>query len=397
MAVTIPAALFLVNAVYLPRAKQGLVRRALAALHEPGVYAVAGVTAAVIGTKLFTHNPLSDDPRYAGRSFKNALDAMRAFHEFLLYRDHPLPVIGLLIMWAIMATLAFAIQSRPMKFGLCFLVVSLIPVCLIEPRGGYMLYVPLIGWALCTSSLFVNLQAPLHRIMSDRSVKSLGMAMAAVAVAFIIWIHGTRNQHLFSDIHHEQDATRRVIDDIKNLHPQLRPTSYLLIVNDSVEPGRKLLFLMRLAYGDPTLLLDRTEMMSLSPAKAEMTLYDYIFADIDGHMREISAFSHGTDVSGESPVRVQFVPPRVRPGATYSVVIPSYAGSKIDVSVRVTRHDRKDSAYIAVVPGWCTLSSQGVARLDVPPGLSDVAISIRRIRTGEGVWALAEGEIEVGR
>ena len=35
-----------------------------------------------------------------------------------------------------------------MKFGLGFFVLSLLPVCLIGRLAGYMLYIPLLGWAL---------------------------------------------------------------------------------------------------------------------------------------------------------------------------------------------------------------------------------------------------------
>jgi hypothetical protein len=56
-----------------------------------------------------------------------------------------------------MLALAHALRSRPMKFGFWFLLISLMPVCIIPIfRNGFMLYIPMIGWALYWGALWTR-------------------------------------------------------------------------------------------------------------------------------------------------------------------------------------------------------------------------------------------------
>ena len=75
-----------------------------------------------------------------------------------------------------MAALALAFRLRPMKFGLCLMVTTLAPVCAIGPRGGYMLYLPLMGWALYLGSFFA---AGCDRLTRLAAPARLGVARAS--------------------------------------------------------------------------------------------------------------------------------------------------------------------------------------------------------------------------
>src|ERR1035441_1618184 len=90
---------------------------------------------------------------------------------------------------AAMGVAAIALRSRAMKFGLGFLVVSLAPICLISRRGGYELYIPLMGWALCAGTLLQVLGGGLVRGLPLRFHMPVKFAVFMVAAVAIIHTH----------------------------------------------------------------------------------------------------------------------------------------------------------------------------------------------------------------
>jgi hypothetical protein len=193
MAMTLPGALLLVELIYFPPESRSW-REAARFLWCQGRAALAAAALVVptIAVKVLTHNPLGDDPRYAAHSLRATLDTACAYQNFLLYGDlygGRLTAPGLLALWAAMAVAAVALRSRPMKFGLCFLIGSVLPVCLFDPRGGYVLYIPLIGWALYAGALFSRLLDGLVLLAPTRWGAAVKFATPAVSVALVRHVH----------------------------------------------------------------------------------------------------------------------------------------------------------------------------------------------------------------
>jgi hypothetical protein len=122
MAMTLPAALLLFELIYFPpqwRSWRDVARFAVGP--GRGALATALLTVPVIAAKLLTSNFLTNDPRYPVHSFRNVIDAARGYQSTLLYLDFnrgDVSTAELLLLWAVMAALALAFRSRPMKFGL---------------------------------------------------------------------------------------------------------------------------------------------------------------------------------------------------------------------------------------------------------------------------------------
>src|ERR1017187_8658969 len=91
--------------------------------------------------------------------------------------------------WAAMGVAAIALRSRSMKFGLGFLVVSMAPICLISRRAGYLLYIPLMGWALYAGTLLQLLCGGLVRGLPLRFHTPVKFAVSMVAALAIIHTH----------------------------------------------------------------------------------------------------------------------------------------------------------------------------------------------------------------
>ena len=193
MAMTLPAALLLLELMYFPPNSWSWRESARFAIQQGrGVLATTALVVPTIAVKVLTRNPLSDDPDYAAHSVRAMVEGMRAYQHFLLYgllSPDGLSTPGLVAIWAAMGVAAFALHSRAMKFGLGFLMVSLVPICLISRRGGYMLYIPLMGWALYAGTLLQLLCGGLVRGLPLRFHTPVKFAVSMVAALAIIHTH----------------------------------------------------------------------------------------------------------------------------------------------------------------------------------------------------------------
>jgi hypothetical protein len=284
MAMTLPAALLLIELVYFPPDSRSWPALARYAVRQGrGALVTAALVVPVSAVKVLTENPLTYDPTYSGHSLRGAIEGMRAYHNFLLYGDlyvFTFSTAQLFLLWAGMALAAVLLRSRPMKFGLCFLIVSLIPVCLIARRGGYMLYLPLMGWGLYVGSLFQKLSdAAIRAIrLPLRAGEAARIAIFATAAVWIVNVHAARLAGSAAAIRREQSDMRRLIDSLRRAHPQLPRGASLLLLDDPLPKGHEVLLFSILAYNDPTLKVDRVKMLDRPPGKDALLRYDHVLA-----------------------------------------------------------------------------------------------------------------------
>jgi hypothetical protein len=376
MAMTLPAALFLFELIYFPQGRRSW----------RGIAATTVLVVPAIAAKVLTHNPLGDDPHYAIRSAGSALDAMRGFLSALLYCDlYGGNAALLFLLCAAVAGVAFVVRSRPMAFGLGLLITSLSPVLVIGPRGGYMLYLPLVGWALVVGSTLIELGGRLRRRL--RLHARLGYVGIGAAAAIIAVAHARMSAPLVQRVQREQAETRRIVQQLRELRPRIDGDAFLLLRNDPLPSGWTLAFLTQLAYANPQAILERTNMIG-EPTPAEMSLYDHVFNDDGFQLREVGGGPRGT----QRQVAVEFLPPQVRVGGTYQVSVPELAGQTIDVAIRSVRK----AAYVHVVRKWCTLDGSGRAALKVGE-LAAQTIYVLRVRSQTSPWLPASGSITVVR
>jgi len=267
MAMTLPAALLLIEVFYFPR-KDWSWRVVLL---------TAALTIPTIAIKVLTKNPLSDDSRYHGHSVQATLEALRAYHHFLLYgmlSPDGFSMGALVTLWVLLGSAAIMMRSRPMKFGLCFLVVALMPVCIIAPRGGYMMYIPLFGWALYAGSLFQRVCDDFAGGLNSPRVRAaVTCAALAATAALIVNTHAHVLAPEIALFRQRQSEVRRVVDRLREARPRLPRGASLLLIDDPLDSGYELLFLAQLAYADPTLVVDR---LRGSPTGEQLRHYNLV-------------------------------------------------------------------------------------------------------------------------
>jgi len=274
-----------------------------------------------------------------------------------------------------------------MKFGLLFLIGSLLPVCLIAPRGGYMLYIPLMGWALYAACLFQWIGNRLVGLAHLRPRATLAVEIVGVSVAALLIMH----LHAASLAPHssywqgEQKNIRRVIERLLVVHPRLTRGSSLLLLDDPLPSGFGLLFLTDLAYGDPSLQVDRLKMLRTPPVGDELIRYDHVLAG-GWDLHDVRSPS-----DSRMPVEIRFQPRVLSSSGSYLVEIPEYAGQTVDLAVRTMSGSRSERQIVRN----CALDSQGRAALPVPNGLSRATIQARWVRPRGGEWISASGAMEI--
>ncbi len=257
MAMTLPAALLLMEWIYFRDR-----------FSWRGPLATAALVVPAIAVKVLTSNPLSNDPSYSGHSLHQWVENMRAYQGFLLYKDlfaGGFPVLALVALWTAMAAVALLVRSKPMIFGLSLLFVSLLPVCLIDRRGGYLLYLPAFGWALYATAFLERACAAVRR----RSVLYLALLLA---FAFTIpRLHAKRLNPYSQSYEREQSAMRSLMERLREARPRLPRRARILLMDDPLAPGYGPLLIARIAYHDPELEVDR-----LRTAPADTSGYDVV-------------------------------------------------------------------------------------------------------------------------
>ena len=386
MAMTLPAALLLVELVYYPPGSW-FGREALRSALRLGRVALAAAALVVptIAVKVLTHNPLSEDARYGPLTLRGLLRGMRAYQSFLLYRGLSpggITTLQWLALWTAMLVLAVALRSRAMKFGLGFLIVSLVPIALINVRNGYMVYIPLMGWALYAGSLFEWICGIAFRWRPPRVQLALKFGALLAAAMLIAHTHTTelaKNRTYFEQYHRDN---RRIVERLSEQHPHLPRGASLLLVDDPLPPGFELLFLERLAHADPALELDRLKMLREPPSGAELTRYEFVIAG-GWQLHDVRGIS-----DPRPPVEVRFSPRKVRPREDCTIEIPEFAGQTVDLIVRTG---------VTEILQRCTLDSSGRAAWAATPESAPATMAIRWLRTGDGDWESAAGTLEIRR
>ena len=392
MAMTLPGALLLIELVYFPPSSWSCRETARFVLRQGrGALVTAALVAPTIAVKVLTHNPLSEDTRYGAPTFRGLLRGMRAYQSFLLYRGLSpagLSTLRWLALWAVMWVAAIALRSRPMKFGLGLLVVSLVPIALIDVRSGYMVYIPLMGWALYVGALLQRLCDSIFLSAPPRFQAAIKFCLVAAAAALIVNTHTVELAHSRAYFERYQSDNRRVVERLRQVHPRLPVAASLLLVDDPLPPSFELLFLTRLAYADPALEVDRIKMLPQPPSQEQLTRYDFVLAG-NWQLHDVRGIS-----DPRPPLEVRFRLATGQPRGNYTVEMPELAGHTVDLAARAVARNRSDRPLIRQS---CTLDSAGRATLLLTPDSAPSAMQVRWVRPRGGDWMSAAGELDIPR
>jgi hypothetical protein len=296
MAVTLPVMLLVYEWIYhRPALRPALPDRAalLAWLRGPARVSLfaAALTAVDVYGKLFGPDPL------AGAEAYHPVFALRRVRDFQRLSLGGLLFGwgsgwgGILLLWAALAYLAWR-RNRPV-LGFCwwFMVVTPLPIEFLVGRGQACLYVPLVGWAVFASVIFVDLARSLAGILQGeplfRRLGPNGVVAILVTAAILfwarqnLWYKRTYAEPVMASLGHE---SWDVIQQFRAINPHVRPGSKVAFLDDPFHSW-DMLFVAELWFRDRTLDIHVQRHGPLTPPELAQT--DYIFTFEGGKLIQL--------------------------------------------------------------------------------------------------------------
>src|SRR5262249_38324994 len=98
---------------------------------------------------------------------------------------------GILLLWAVLAYLAWRRDRPVLKFLWCFMLLTPLPIEFLVGKSQACLSIPMVGWALFGAAVFVDLVEALSPVLEreswGRRLGHGGVVALLVAVAIFLW------------------------------------------------------------------------------------------------------------------------------------------------------------------------------------------------------------------
>lgn len=192
-----------------------------------------------------------------------------------------------MLLWSAVFLGAWLARSRALRFAALFLFLSPLPVAFIPPREAAQYYVCWFGWSLYGAVVLVGLSRFLTpRRWRDRHwIRAIQSAALLAGLALVCYPQYKREGwDSVKGVSLEGPKNRDCVEQLHRLEPRLAPRSRILFLNDPVRADwYNLLFMVRLSYGDRSLVVDRVK----QPPTAPDNTYDYVFDYREGRFVEL--------------------------------------------------------------------------------------------------------------
>ena len=240
MAVTLPFLVLIFEALYSPPAT--LRFRCLGRwLFQEG----RAFWPAVLITLVFARGKLSEPSVFAQHSAYTPLVSWKRYFETsshyldqLFYRIEWFDATKTVLFWLVLFTIAWVTRNVHLKFSALFLFVSILPVSFIPPRAGFVLYIPMVGWALYGAAVLATTRnyvfERLRRRLKagwrsyGRFVGSGKLPVGPSQVALFLGValilapaHAFRTSYAVESITKTQKTIRRLVEQLRELHPRV--------------------------------------------------------------------------------------------------------------------------------------------------------------------------------
>jgi len=284
MAVTLPIMLAAYELLYYPH-KARLLQGRFLLLTIP--VTIAYIMSRIAGPHRVTSNPAY----YPHVSFNAFMTGWRHYINYLFYNSIQFGRTRIIILWIALLIVAWIARRRELLFAWLAIMVGVLPVIFIEPRGLYAIYMTLPGWYLFTAVLVVLLRDLLirysHVVLSAFQVDARQLALFLAVLLFIIPVH--RNQKLYVPVAPAaNDPARLVYEQLVAKHPAMPPAAAILFLSDPFEPyDYTLTFLFRLYYRDKEIRVDRVKVLGAEPDAEAKKEYQHIFTFANGTVTEV--------------------------------------------------------------------------------------------------------------
>ena len=419
MAVSFPAALVLYELIYHPN--QFRRRNILTNLFKPHFLLIVGLavlTALYSAVKLLWENPLRGHSGYTPElSLAQFSIALNHYLPRWLYWP-TLDQTGTLVLVSAAGAIAFLTRVRELKFGACFVIVALLPIAFILPRGGFAFYLPALGCGIFLGAAVSHLLRRMFS-MAEAAAESLRrqdlMFMALRAVPLLGLVLALTPIHRAAAKETPRmsydDYSRQIVSDLQGMHSFFPDKSMLYFDNDPYPANyyNALLYLIQLAYDNPTLRVRRRKVIGFHPSELSEDQRFFHFTIREGRVEPFLEPLPTIDPS-QKAVRLVFRPEVGRAGENISVQAEELAENTIDIywgwNQNIVNSRFSERYVVGMSPKWCSFDEEGLCTAPkffgsgtaVPKIFPQSRIEILSIReSGEVSWQAATGVFEVMR
>jgi len=198
---------------------------------------------------------------------------------------------GILLLWAVLAYLAWRRDRPVLRFLWWFMLLTPLPIEFLVGKSQACLYIPMVGWAIFGAVVLVDLAEALARVLErdpwGRKLGHGGVVALLVAIGIFVW--GRQNREykrthaipVMESLGHE---SWDVIQQFRALNPRVRPGSKLAFLDDPFHSWDMLL-LAEVWFRDRTLDIHVARHGPLTPE--ELAKMDYVFTFQDGKLVEL--------------------------------------------------------------------------------------------------------------
>jgi uncharacterized protein (TIGR03437 family) len=265
LAVALPAAIALYELIYQRRR------------HFITAAAMALMTIAFIAGRTGT---LTANPAYLPQfTWARIMETSAHFLDEIFALSHWFTAPAVLAFAAALLAVGLAARSKPLLFAWGFTVVSALPMAFVPPRGGPQYYVPLFGCALYAGALLAFAERLPSTPMFAFWQRRVAAACVLLAIAWPIYSNGKRVAlGEVTSITLESPVVMSLAARLRLLHPHLPHQARLLFLHDPIAPNLEdLLFIVRLAYRDRTMEVERVSRTHTTPTLRQMQAFDAVF------------------------------------------------------------------------------------------------------------------------
>ena len=258
--------------------------RSLRIVPVMAVITILSITGKIVGI-----DPMTANPAYRPSvSLRHYVEAFQNYAGKLFYREEWFtPSIGLGLLITLLV-IAWSWKSPHLKLSSLIIALGILPVAFIASRGGFVLYIPMFGWALFGATMLVALRKlarivvmAIGRLLLELwravrvsvSVRFDQAILFAVVAVVLGWVH---RSHYDPSWLRTENKLQSSVERLRRLHPTLPKGAKLLFLNEPFETDAEwqLRGLLQLAYQDHDLDVQILPRMSSQP---DPTGFDYIF------------------------------------------------------------------------------------------------------------------------
>jgi len=198
---------------------------------------------------------------------------------------------GVVAIWTLVTYLAWRRRRPVLRFLWASMLLTPLPIAFLTGRTQGALYVPLAGWAIFAAVIFVDFAEVLANVLAQEPLfRRLGQgAVFAMLIAAGVWFWAARMlsvkaMYITPAAAVQGVQTWNVIQQLRALHPQVRPHSQVVFLNDPFEDW-DMTFIGTLWFADRSIEIYNQNHQHLSPA--ELASMDHVFDFQNGKLVQV--------------------------------------------------------------------------------------------------------------